>query len=117
MAKATDYPKTITLPYSGQIATVMRRTKGIDIRMAERIAPGGRKTNTQRTYAILAQVIQIDGHPIVMEDFDEMDAEDIRALFEAAGLTQPDEEEGSEKNSQTAPASPSLSNGALTRNN
>lgn len=103
------YPKTITLPISGKTATIQRRIKGRDMRFAERAA--GRKADaTQRGFAMVAQVVLLDGNPVVMEDFDDLDLDDINEVFRALGLTGEQEEEGP-KNSQTQPASQPSSNG------
>lgn len=107
------YPKQIILPYSGKTATIERRLKGRDVHMAAR-AVGRNADTTQRSYAMIAQVVSVGGAPIVMEDLDDMDLEDLNELFRALGLAS-ENEEGPGKNSQTPLPSPNLSNGGSQR--
>jgi len=111
----TDYPKTIILPVSGRTATIQRRLKGRDMRLSERAA-GKNASSTERAYAMLAQVLLLDGQPIVMEDLDDWDMEDINEAFRALGIVPEEGEENSQwGKSQTPPASPPLSNGDSRR--
>ena len=113
-----EYPKTVILPASGKTAVIQRRLKGRDLRMVERIA--GRNADTmQRGFAMISQVILVDDHPVVMEDFDDWDLEDINELFNSLGLAANRETQGEdgEKKSQTVHLSPNLSNGGFQRQN
>jgi hypothetical protein len=103
-----QFPKTIILPYSGRTVVIQRRLIGRDTRMAERLA-GRKADNMQRGYAMLAQVVTLDGQPVLMEDFDEWDLEDINVVYRELGLATEGEEQ--EKKSPTEPPSPPLSNG------
>lgn len=73
--------KTVTLPSSGRIATV-RKGKGKDMRIA------ARHTNPAQdpigyAMALAAQLTEIDGKPVVPEDLDEMDMDDVGAIMGA----------------------------------
>lgn len=103
------YPKQITLPISGKIAIVERRLKGRDLRMADRAA-GRNAEPMQRSYAMLAQVVSVGGQPVVMEDLDDMDLEDLNELFRALGLNAESEEDREKKSLMQSP-SPNSSNG------
>jgi hypothetical protein len=101
---AEEYPKTITLPQSGKTLIVQRLAKGRDLRIGARAA-GKKADPLQRAYGILAQIVLLDGQPVIMEDIDDWFADDINAAMRAAGLTRgEDEEDEDEKNSQTRPA-------------
>lgn len=80
-AKETAGTKTVTLPSSGRIATV-RKGKGKDMRIA------ARHTNPAQdpigyAMALAAQLTEIDGKPVVPEDLDEMDMDDVGAIMGA----------------------------------
>lgn len=66
--------KTLTLP-SGKIATV-RQGKGYDLLQAQMKA----KTSEELPYALIAELAEIDGQPLVYEDILEMDLSDVVAL-------------------------------------
>jgi hypothetical protein len=74
------YPRQVTLPIRGGTVKIERRILGKDLRKAERISRKWGRGATARQYAAAAQVCEIDGQPMVMEDFDELDAEDITAF-------------------------------------
>lgn len=100
---ADQFPKTIVLPQSGKTLTVQHPAMGKDLRMGARSA--GKKADAlQRGYAILVQLILLDGQPVLMEDLDDWFADDIDAAMRAAGLIKGEEEDDDEKNSQTRPA-------------
>jgi hypothetical protein len=67
----------------GRIATV-RRAKHRDTREAYRVA-GNPDDKIELASALLAQVVTIDGHPIIKEDLDDLYADDVAALMEASG--------------------------------
>lgn len=69
--------KEITLP-SGKIATYIGGN-GQTIVNAQMKA----KNNEQVTFALIAELIQIDGHPIVFEDLLEMEFDDVFVLHTA----------------------------------
>ena len=97
------YPKTIMLPISGKTAVIERRIKARDMRMAYRIA--GRDSDEMfKSFAMIAQVVTLNGQPVLMEDVDDWDLDDLNEVFAALGI--------GEKKLQTQPLSPPLSNGA-----
>jgi len=106
-----EFPKIIMLPYSGRQATVLHRLHGREARMAER-AVGRNAGGTALTYAMMALVTLLDGQPVVVEDFDALDLEDITAISDALGVTGQ-----AEKKSPTEPVSQPLSNGGLPPRN
>ena len=69
--------RSITLP-SGKTATV-RRGKGRDLMRAQR-ALAGNTDPTAVVFALVAELAQIDGAPIVYEDVAEMDLGDVLML-------------------------------------
>lgn len=96
---AAELRKTVTLS-DGRIASV-RRAKNRDlIRAADQI--GESKNRYKFMCAMLAQIIELDGHPVVFEDVLDLYASDSDRLSEAAG---------SDFLSSTAAPSPSSSNG------
>lgn len=66
--------KTLTLP-SGKTA-VLRNGKGHDLLQAQMKA----KNSEEIPYALIAELVEIDGTPLVYEDILEMDLEDVIAL-------------------------------------
>jgi hypothetical protein len=66
--------KTLTLP-SGKIA-VLRNGRGHDLLQAQMKA----KNSEEIPYALIAELVEIDGTPLVYEDILEMDLEDVIAL-------------------------------------
>lgn len=66
--------KTLTLP-SGKIA-VLEKGKGRDLLQAQMKA----KTSEEIPYALIAELVEIDGNKLVYEDILEMDLEDVIAL-------------------------------------
>lgn len=66
--------KTFTLP-SGRIA-VLRNGKGHDLLQAQMKA----KTSEELPYALIAELAEIDGQPLVYEDILDMDLSDVVAL-------------------------------------
>lgn len=81
-----EFPKTVTLPYSGTVATIERRLNGRDSRMAQRAA-GRSPDNSIFVFALLAQVVRLDGRETVLEDYLALDLEDLFALYRAVGIT------------------------------
>ena len=77
---AAAYPKTITLP-SGLVAIQTRNLKGRDSVAARRITANA--TEIEMGCALVAQVVQIDGRAVVMEDLLDLDLEDLLDLTEA----------------------------------
>jgi hypothetical protein len=69
--------RTITLP-SGKTAA-LRRGKGRDLMRAQR-AVAGNPDPTAVVFALIAELSQIDGAPIVYEDVSEMDLGDVLVL-------------------------------------
>lgn len=66
--------KTLTLP-SGKIAT-LRNGKGHDLLQAQMKA----KNSEEIPYALIAELVEIDGQALVYEDILDMDLEDVIAL-------------------------------------
>lgn len=100
--------KTLTLP-SGKIATV-RQGKGYDLLQAQMKA----KTSEELPYALIAELAEIDGQPLVYEDILEMDLSDVVALqgeisgkFLTAKPTETQKTE-TEKTPITQPTSPTV---------
>lgn len=75
--QANELASTINLP-SGSIAVVKEKFKGKHIRKAQLIA---NSDSSKLMYAIIAQLVTIDGQGIVMEDLDEMSGPDVLALM------------------------------------
>ena len=71
--------RTIQLP-SGSTA-VIRRGKGRDLMRAHRVTAGNPEP-TAVSFALIAELTQIDGKPIVYEDVLGMDLEDVMTLQE-----------------------------------
>lgn len=80
-AAVKSYPFDITLP-SGKVATIMRKMKGRDMVQAEQIVPDD-KAKMARSFAMIAPVVKLDGKQLVMEDFLEIEFDDIDELVEA----------------------------------
>jgi hypothetical protein len=68
--------KTITLP-SGKTA-VISDFKGKHIRKAQQIGAGD---SGKMMFALIAEIVTIDGNGIVMEDLDEMSGPDVLKLM------------------------------------
>lgn len=76
-----DGARAVTLPSSGQIATV-RKGKGKDMRIAARhVNPA--QDPIGYAMALAAQLTEIDGKPVVPEDLDQMDMDDVGAIMGA----------------------------------
>ncbi len=73
--------ETINLP-SGAVAVIKEKFKGKHIRKAQLAA--GSDTSLYM-FAIIAQLAEIDGKPVVMEDLDEMEGSDVMALMSHFG--------------------------------
>lgn len=73
--------KRIALPFSGATAIFYRR-KGRALVDAQRAADGD---TGRMAFALLAQVVEIDGKPQLMEDLEELDLLDVLRLQEAFG--------------------------------
>ena len=69
--------KELTLP-SGAVATIKENFKGKHIRRAQAVSGGD---SDKIIYSIIAQLTEIDGAGIVMEDLDELDGRDVLALM------------------------------------
>lgn len=67
-------PKELTLP-SGKIA-IIEKGKGKDLLQAQIKA----KTSDEIPYALIAELVEIDGQKLVYEDILELDLEDVIAL-------------------------------------
>ena len=72
--------KEVELPSGGK--AVFYRRKGVALINAQRKAGG----DTSRVgFALLSEIVEIDGKPCLMEDFDEMDLFDVMFLSEELG--------------------------------
>jgi hypothetical protein len=76
-AAAASRLRSIALP-SGRAATI-RKGKGRDLMRAQR-AVSGNSDPTAVVFALIAELTQIDGAPIVYEDVVEMDLGDVLIL-------------------------------------
>jgi hypothetical protein len=76
---ATAYPKVIQLP-SGTAATQTRPLKGRDAVQAQLVAKN--RTDVEFRAALVSQVVQLQGKPVVMEDLLELDLADLGHLVE-----------------------------------
>lgn len=72
---------TLTLS-DGQVATFIRKPTAGDASKAHRIA-GPKGNDIDRSAALLAQVVQLDGQAKVMEDLLALDLDDFNDLSEA----------------------------------
>lgn len=72
--------KEITLP-SGTKAVFLRR-KGKALMNAQRKADGD---SSKISFALLSEIVEVDGKPCLMEDFGEMDLFDVMRLSEELG--------------------------------
>ena len=72
--------KEITLP-SGAKAVFLRR-KGKALMNAQRKADGD---SSKISFALLSEIVEVDGKPCLMEDFEEMDLFDVMRLSEELG--------------------------------
>lgn len=76
---ATEDARTVTLPVSGKTA-VLRRGKGRDMRMAARhVNPA--QDPIGYSMALAATLATVDGKPVLPEDLDEMDMEDVNTIM------------------------------------
>lgn len=66
----------ITLP-SGKTATI-REAKGKDVRLAQRLS---QDDTSLFLNAYMSLCVEIDGQPLVVEDFDELPAKDYTAIM------------------------------------
>ncbi|MDD2870082.1 hypothetical protein [Neomegalonema sp.] len=74
-----DGSRSVVLPVSGRTA-VLRVGKGRDMRLAARhVNPS--QDPIGYAMALAAQLATIDGAPVLPEDLDEMDMEDVSALM------------------------------------
>ena len=72
--------KEVTLPSGAQ--AIFYRRKGGALINAQRKAGG----DTSRVaFALLSEIVEVDGKPCLMEDFDEMDLFDVMRLSEELG--------------------------------
>ena len=72
--------KEIPLP-SGSNAIFYKR-KGVALINAQRKAGGD---SSRVAFALLSEIVEVDGKPCMMEDFDEMDLFDVMRLSEELG--------------------------------
>jgi len=79
-ANKTDVFKEVVLP-SG-IQAVFFRRKGRALLNAQRKAEGDA---SRISFALLSEVVEINGKPCLMEDFEEMDLFDVMRLTEEMG--------------------------------
>lgn len=79
-------PPVTTLPTltlsDGRTATFVRKPKAGDASLAHRIA-GTKGNDIDRSAALLAQIVQIDGQKLPMEGLLELDLDDFNELSEA----------------------------------
>lgn len=82
-AESAQTPKieSVELP-SGASAVVKETFKGKHIRKAQAISGGD---SSLVIYSLIAQLVEIDGKGIVMEELDEMDGRDVLKLMEIFG--------------------------------
>lgn len=69
--------KEVQLPSGAQ--AVFYRRKGIALINAQRKAGSD---SSRVAYALLSEIVEVDGKPCLMEDFDEMDLFDVMCLSE-----------------------------------
>ncbi len=81
IAATGAYPKTFTTT-GGKSITVTRNLKGRDAAAAERVARDG--SNIERSLAMVAPVLLVNGQPVVMEDLLEMDLDELGEILEGA---------------------------------
>jgi hypothetical protein len=79
MAK-TDFPKDVTLP-SGGTATILRKAKGQDLEKAYTAVGKRHKNHVSMAMALAAQVIHVNGSPVVYEELQDMDIDDVSAIL------------------------------------
>lgn len=72
--------KEVQLPSGSQ--AVFYRRKGIVLINAQRKVSGD---SSRVAFALLSEIVEIDGKPCLMEDFDEMDLFDVMCLSEELG--------------------------------
>lgn len=72
--------KKVLLP-SGSVAVFFKR-KGVALINAQRKADGD---NSRTGFALLSEIIQIDGKTVLMEDIEQMDLFDVMRLSEVLG--------------------------------
>lgn len=88
--------KTLTLP-SGKVAMI-ENGKGRDLLQAQMKA----KTADEIPYALIAELVEIDGQKLVYEDILELDLEDVIALqAEVSGKLQGAKVQAMEQNTQS----------------
>lgn len=91
--------KTLTLP-SGKIATI-ENGKGRDLLQAQMKA----KTADEIPYALIAELVEIDGQKLVYEDILELDLEDVITLqTEVSGKLQGAKVQATNQNTQSPTA-------------
>jgi len=73
----TAKENTLALP-SGSVAKITEKFKGKHIRTAQAVSGGD---SDKIIYSLIAQLTEIDGNKIVMEELDEMDGRDVLALM------------------------------------
>ncbi len=94
--------KTLTLP-SGKTATI-ENGKGRDLLQAQMKA----KTADEIPYALIAELVEIDGQKLVYEDILELDLEDVIALqAEVSGKLQGAKIQATDQNTQSPTVNPS----------
>lgn len=73
---ASVWPKHVTLPKCGKIATI-REGKGRDLAQVQKLC--GRDTD-KFLFHLIARLVTIDGNPIAAEHLDDMALPDVLAL-------------------------------------
>jgi len=72
---------TLTLS-DGRTASFIRKPRAADASKAHRIA-GSKGNDIDRSAALLAQIVQVGGAPVTMEDLLQLDLDDFNAVSEA----------------------------------
>ena len=80
-AALCSFPRNITLE-SGMAASQTRPLKGRDAVAAHRVV-GKDGSDIEKGCALIAQVLQINGKAVVMEDLLDLDLDDLLVLTEA----------------------------------
>lgn len=70
-------PATAEYQLSDGRTAVIRKGKGRDAMQAQRIAGGD---STKYIYALMAQLVDINGHAVVIEDLEDLDLDDFHQL-------------------------------------
>jgi hypothetical protein len=109
LSEQSAQSRSVTLP-SGKTAAI-RRGKGRDLMRAQR-AVASNPDPTAVVFALIAELTQIDGAPVVYEDVVEMDLGDVLALqaeVTGANFPEPAQDSPAPAPSQDSSASASAS--------